>query len=189
MIRINLLPVRQLRKKKRLQLEVFGFCLLLALLGVSLGAYGLQLGMMVEGLKQEISQLNQQKALYSKIIAEIKQLDSKKNMLEKKIDVIRELKLSSQVSVRVLDELAAVTPSERLWLNNLQHSAGRLVISGVALDNATIAQYMTKLTSSPYFADADLANSTSTVVAGNRLQSFSLTIQIVNPEPAEQPTG
>jgi type IV pilus assembly protein PilN len=76
-----------------------------------------------------------------------------------------------------------------MWLNSLKYSSGTLVISGVALDNATIAQYMTDLTSSPYFADADLANSSQKVIAGNNLKSFSLAIKVTQPAAPKHPAG
>jgi type IV pilus assembly protein PilN len=185
MIRINLLPIRQIKRKKRLLQEVLLFSLLVLMLVIGITLFNFSLGRSVNILQQDISRLNQEKISYNKIIAEIRKHDSDRELLEKKISTIRELRMNSQISVRVFDELAAITPTERLWLNSLQHSAGRLVINGVALDNATIAQYMTHLTRSPYFSDADLANSSSTVVAGNRLQSFSLTIRIVNPDPVD----
>jgi type IV pilus assembly protein PilN len=189
MIRINLLPIRQIKKKKKLQKEVAGFGIIVAVLVIALVFFSMGLTMKVEALQQKIKDLNSTKKEYNQIIAEIKQLEKTQELLEKKISVIRDLKRNTQINVRVLDELASVTPSERLWLNSLQHSGGRLVISGVALDNSTIAQFMERLTRSAYFADADLASSTATVIGGNKLQSFSLTIKVVNPAPADQPAG
>lgn len=181
MIRINLLPVRQIRKKQRLlkEMAIFGFLLLGLAAGLTL--FGMSLGGQVGELHQHISELNAKKASFNKLLAEIRKMEKEKGLLEKKIATIRKLKKNSQLGVRVLDELASRTPTERVWLNSLKYSSGRLVISGVALDNATIAQYMKQLTASPYFADADLANSSLKVIAGNNLKSFSLAIKIIQP--------
>jgi type IV pilus assembly protein PilN len=189
MIRINLLPIRQIKKKQRLQQEVAGFGILVSVLAIFLIFFSMSLTRKVDALQQDIKVLDGTKKKYNQIIAEIKQLEKAQDLLEKKITIIRELKRNTQINVRVLDELASVTPSERLWLNSLQHSGARLVLSGVALDNSTIAQFMERLTRSAYFTDADLASSTSTVIGGNKLQSFSLTIKVVNPAPADQPAG
>jgi type IV pilus assembly protein PilN len=189
MIRINLLPIRQLKRKKRLQQEVAFFAILVAVLLIGLLFVGMGLTRRVSTLQKEISALETEKVKYNQIIAEIKQLEAAQALLEKKIAVIRDLKKNSQINVRVLDELARATQSQRLWLNSLQYSGNRLVISGVALDNATIAQLMERLIASDYFTEADLASSTSTVIGGNKLQSFSLTITVITPAPAEQPAG
>lgn len=189
MIRINLLPVRQIRKRQRLLKEVAGFGLLLIVLAAGLTLCGLSLGRQVKTLHQEISQLNDRKAEFKKIEAEINQLERDKELLEKKIAAIRDLRQNSQLSVRLLDELAAITPTERLWLESVNYSQGNLVIAGTALDNATIAQYMDRLTASPYFADADLAGASLKEVAGNQLKSFSLKIVVVHPDSSAQPAG
>lgn len=185
MIRINLLPVRHIRKKQRLLKEVVLFGLVLIVLASGLTLFGMGMRWQVEKLHQQISVLNAKKATFNKLLAEIKSLEKKREVLEQKIAAIRELKSNSQLSVRILDDLASRTPSERVWLKSLQHSSGRLVISGVALDNATIAQYMNQLTASPYFADADLASSSLSVIAGNNLKSFSLTLRIIQPSASE----
>jgi type IV pilus assembly protein PilN len=189
MIRINLLPIRQIKRKKRLQKEIAGFGILVAVLAIGLLVFSMGLTRKVDALQQEIKTLDDTKKKYNQVLTEIKQLEKAKELLEKKITIIKDLKRNTQISVRVLDELASATPSERLWLNTLQHSGPRLVISGVALDNSTIAYFMERLIASAYFEDADLASSTSTVISGNKLQSFSLTIKVVNPAPAGQPPG
>jgi type IV pilus assembly protein PilN len=189
MIRINLLPVRHIRKKQRLLKEVAGFGLVLIVLAITLTLFGMSLARQVETLQQQISALNVRKASFNKMLAEIKQMEKDKDLLEKKVAAIRQLKKSSQISVRVLDELASRTPTQRLWLESLNHSPGKLVIKGVALDNATIAQYMDQLAASPYFADPDLAGTSLKEIAGNQLKSFSLTVVIVQPEPPAPPAG
>ena len=55
-----------------------------------------------------------------------------------------------------------------------------LRISGIGLDNATIADFMETLVTSPYFASAELSGTSTTAVQGRQLKSFSLTIGVVN---------
>jgi Tfp pilus assembly protein PilN len=79
-----------------------------------------------------------------------------------------------------MDELATLTPSSRLWLNSMSFNGTILRISGIALDNATIADYMETIVTSPYFATAELSGTSTTGVQGRQLKSFSLTINVIN---------
>lgn len=96
--------------------------------------------------------------------------------------MIGKLKKGSKVTVRVLDDLANLTPTRRLWLVSLDQKPGSLQLSGIALDNATIAQFMKSLNESPYFTDPKLSRSSLMVVGGRKLKQFSLTCGIVGTE-------
>ncbi|MDH5298664.1 MAG: PilN domain-containing protein, partial [Desulfobulbaceae bacterium] len=83
------------------------------------------------------------------------------------------------------DVIADLTPTDRMWLKSLQQSPDKLAIDGMALDNATIAQYMKDLAESPFFAAANLGSTQLTQIGGKKLKSFTLTLTIQNPEPVE----
>ena len=60
-----------------------------------------------------------------------------------------------------------------------------LKISGTALDNATIADYMETIVTSPYFGNAELSATSSKSVSGRVLKNFALTISVVNADYQE----
>lgn len=187
MIHINLLPVRQIKKKLQAQKRVMGLGVtLLAVLAV-LGVVALVLGFKVGELKASIAALNKEKAKYQTTINQIEQLKKDQALLETKLNTISQLKKGSQLTVRVMDELARLTPSNRLWLNSMSFSGSVLKIAGIALDNATIADYMETIVTSPYFTNAELAGTSTTSTQGRQLKSFSLTIPVVNADYAEEP--
>lgn len=187
MIHINLLPVRQIKKKLQAQKRVMGLGVtLLAVLAV-LGVVALVLGFKVGELKASIAALNKEKAKYQTTINQIEQLKKDQALLETKLNTISQLKKGSQLTVRVMDELARLTPSNRLWLNSMSFSGSVLKIAGIALDNATIADYMETIVTSPYFTNAELAGTSTTGFQGRQLKSFSLTIPVVNADYAEEP--
>lgn len=180
MVHINLLPVRQIKKKIRARNRLIGLGItLLAVLAV-LGLVALALGFKVDELNGSIARLTQEKAKYQTTINQIEQLKKDRALLETKLNTISELKKGSQLSVRVMDELATLTPSNRLWLNSMSFNGTVLRISGIGLDNATIADFMETLVTSPYFASAELSGTSTTAVEGRQLKSFSLTIGVVN---------
>ena len=181
MIRINLLPIRQLKKRQRLKTELLGFsaAFVLVLLVLAIGWFAL--ASKIANLEDELVALEKKKQSYQPIIKEIDTLKKEKQLVEQKLDSIKTLQADAQVTVRVLDEVASRTPTSRLWLNSLQQSAGRLQLQGSALDNETIAQYMQQLEASEYFEKTELTSSAQTDVAKQKLKSFALTINVVVP--------
>jgi len=180
MIRINLLPVRQLQKLRQARHLVAGFLLFLLLLLVAIGATGLHQVRQIKARQTAIAALNEQKNSYAAVIKQIDALKKEKELLKQKLAVIDSLKKDAQLPVKILAEIAAKTPANRLWLKSLVLSGGKLQLTGVALDNATIAQFMRELRSSPYFIDADLANSSMVVIAEKKLKAFSLSCQLIS---------
>jgi type IV pilus assembly protein PilN len=181
MIRINLLPIRQLKKRQRLKTELLGFAAALVLVLFVLAIGWFALANNIANLNDDIAALEKKKQSYQPIIKEIDTLKKEKQLVEQKLDSIKTLQADAQVTVRVLDEVASRTPTSRMWLNSLQQSSGRLQLQGIALDNETIAQYMQQLEASEYFEKTELTSSAQTDVAKQKLKSFALTINVIAP--------
>ncbi len=184
MIKINLLPIKEIKQKLRRRHEFFFLAGSLLVLLLLLSGATLAMNAKMASLAAEVQALEQQRASYMAIQREINELQRKRTELETKINAINQLRTDSQLTVRVIDEIGNLTPSRRMWLNSLRISASNLTLAGVGLDNPTIAQYMQALERSPYFATADLASSSQTVVGGQQLKAFSLTTRISAPPPA-----
>ncbi|MEJ2689118.1 MAG: PilN domain-containing protein [Deltaproteobacteria bacterium] len=181
MIRINLLPIKQIRQKAALRQQVMGFLCLFLLVLVSLAVTYQWQASTISSLNASIAKLNKEKGRYNKIIKEIAELKKTKNLLDAKVNAIKQLKEKSSLAVHIVDEVATRTPQDRMWLTGLTQNGSTLSLQGVALDNATIAQYMQSMEESPYFMNAELKNSSLTQVSGQKLKSFSMTLTIVVP--------
>jgi type IV pilus assembly protein PilN len=136
----------------------------------------------VNGLTGENKTLAAKKASYQPILDEIEKLKKDKKEQETKLDVIKKLKTVSQITVRILDELAKIFPTNRLWLNSLRQTGESMDLSGIALDNAIIAQFMQNINESDYFSDVVLSQTQQTTIAGAKLKSFSLKVTITPPK-------
>jgi type IV pilus assembly protein PilN len=190
MIRINLLPVRQMKRRQKAVNEFLIFTLSVAVVLLGIGVAGGVIAHTKSSLNKDIQQLQVKKNSYAPILKQIADLKKKKKNLEAKIDTIKKLKKGSQVTVRILDEIADRTPPNRIWLKSLQQKGAGMKLAGVALDNATIAQYMIALAASPNFTAANLQSSKQTVVEGSKLKDFSLNVGIKQATPettAENP--
>lgn len=185
MIRINLLPIRQIKKRKRLKNEALGFGLSLLVVLIILAGIEFALGKQISTLTGEITSIEEKKTSYLPILTEITKLQKDREALAKKLEVINSLQTDSLLTVRILDEVAARTMTNRLWLTSLQQTGEQLQLQGVALDNETIAQYMQQLEASEYFKNTDLASSSQAVIAGQKLTSFVLSLSIEVPQKGE----
>jgi type IV pilus assembly protein PilN len=166
MIRINLLPIREAQRAlgRRNQLAVAVLSISVALL-VMVVPYILQerqldkLDGEVEHLKTEIAKFNDQ-------TREVRDLDKKKADLLAKLKVIEDLKTKRVGPVRILEDLSAAAP-EKLWLLDFNDVNAQATITGMALDNQTIAGFMRKLQSSSYFYDVDLVETSQSEATRN----------------------
>ena len=155
MIRINLLPTKEAQRAfdRRQQLSVAALGLLLAVLFMVV-PYMLQ-SRRLTTLDQEISQLRSELAKLDEQTREVRDLDKKRAELQAKLHVIDDLKQKRVGPVRIIEDLSAATP-EKLWLVEFNDVNALATITGLALDNQTIATFMRQLQSSKYFFDVDL---------------------------------
>jgi type IV pilus assembly protein PilN len=182
MIRINLLPIREIVKRKKLKNQIIGaFSALFFILCCFVIVNFFQLNT-IQKLKDERASIDNEKQKYTKIIADIKKMDEEKQVLLKRIDVINQLKQSSSLTVHVLDEVANLTPPSRMWLKSLDQSGSQLSLKGTALDDQTIAKYMDELENSSYIQNVNLASSNMEIVADRNLKTFSITAQVAMPK-------
>lgn len=185
MIEINLLPVKEIKALLQARKQVLGFIVSFVALLAVLAFLGMMLVFKVDDLKARVSDLEKEKKIFQHTIDQIEKLKADRAKLDAKLDTIKKLKTGSLLPVRVLDEISSLTPIDRLWINNFTYGNNVLNISGIGLDDATIAQYMQTITASPFFASAELSGTSSTSIGGSSLKTFQLTIGVVNPPPPD----
>jgi type IV pilus assembly protein PilN len=182
MIHINLLPVREIKRRKKVKSEIVIAALaFLSLIGIFLVIEVLQLSA-IDKLKDEDKKLIAEKQQYTKILDEIKKMEEEKKLLLTRVEVINQLKQSSSLTVHVLDEIANLTPPGRLWLKSLSQVESQLVLTGMALDDQTVAKYMDDLEGSGYIQNVSLASSAMEVFAERNLKVFSISGQVAMPK-------
>jgi len=186
MVRINLLPVREIKRRAQAKQQITFFALAVVALLVLLGAIGFQQSSKAGQLQQEFSKIKRDKQRYTKTLNQIKKLETDKKLLENRIAVIHKLQAQSSLTVHILDEVAKILPSKRMWLTSLSQSGNALKLAGMALDNRTIAKFMDDLKQSPYITNVNLTNSSLRAFAGRNLKSFSLSCSIGVPEKKKE---
>lgn len=180
MIRINLLPHREeKRKARRIQFFALGGMVsvlagLIVFLGFSIigGYIGVQ-EQKNEFLKKEIATLDKQ-------IAQIKGLQEQIRLLLSRKQVIESLQRDRAESVNMLNEMAKQMP-EGVYLKTMKQTGNRVDLTGFAQSNARVSTLMRNLSGSPYFARPALVQTQAAAVAGRRLNDFNMNVTIKPP--------
>jgi len=180
MIRINLLPVREARRRADLQQHGM---LLVALLAVIFGATGwLHYAMRskVDTAKERVAQIEIQIKQFEPQLKQVEAYKLKKAEVQQKLDVISGLERSRSGPVHMMDELAMHTP-ERMWLTSLEAKGAHLRIEGKSLDNEIVAAFLTELANSPYFGNVELRKTELESKSGLKLHNFEVSATIEDP--------
>lgn len=156
MIRINLLPFRAARKKEniRRQLTIFALTVVFAL--VVMAYYFMKLSSTLSDREKEEQQIKVELAGYKKTIERINNLEKKIAEIRKKLDVIKDLEKKKTGPVLLLDQIAMAVPKEKLWLTSFVEKKGKLTLNGTAMDNETVAVFMTNLENAELITAVDL---------------------------------
>lgn len=181
MIRINLLPIRAEKKRESLRQQAILAGAVLLALGAGIFLVHFSLGTQIDGLQQRITTRRGEIARLKKVIGEVQEFKKKKRDLEEKIEIIARLEERQRGPVRVLYELARIIP-EKMWMEHLKDSAGSLSLEGIAIDNQTIARFMTLMEASPLFNGVRLEVTKQVTRGGANLKSFSIKANIVYPK-------
>lgn len=148
--------------------------------GISLlfAVFSFNVGSAVDALSSELARIEAQRATLRPYTAEVREMELKKRELIEKTALLATLRDKRRGPVRVLDDLNRAVP-EQLWLTEIREAAGVMRISGVALDNPTIAACMKSLESSAYFSQVDLVSSRQTVRQGVKVHEFSIEARVL----------
>jgi type IV pilus assembly protein PilN len=182
MIRINLLPVREARRKADMQQQ-------LMLIGLVAGASFVLCVLVhfavlasISSAEGRVGQLNAQISEFQVQLKQVEDFKKKASEIEKKLDVIHRLELSRNGPVRLLDELALRTP-QKLWIKSLQAEGNRIQLKGMSLDTELIADFLNQLNESKYLKDVELKNTElSSETGGLKLNSFQVSAVLTSPE-------
>src|SRR5215471_10296584 len=144
MIDINLLPVREARRKA--DVRQLGMQVLLAAIlgGASIGFVHSHLVSRISETEERIRQMEADIKQFQPQLDQVAAFRKKKASLEKKIEVIEDLDRARTGPVRVMSELATHMP-DRVWLTTLTTDGNSIKLKGEGMDNELVATLMRAL--------------------------------------------
>ena len=177
MIKINLLLARKEKKKAGTRKEGVVLILSLVFLGSLLGVIQWKLSSEKADLVARIEANKKEIARFRALTAEVTKAKDDQKSLQEKLSVINTLKKEKGSPARILDELAIYKP-EKIHLESLKKEGSKLGIEGIALDDETIANFMTNLRKSKLFKNIDLIVSEQSEQSKIKLKKFTLSCEI-----------
>ncbi len=189
MIRINLLPFRAARKKENIRRQVSIFLLSLAFLLIILLYYNFSLNSKIGHLKKNIAQTKTELEKYEKINKEIAEIKKKLTNLQKKMAVMDTLEANRFAPTRLLDTMTQVIVPKRMWFTGMESKDNTVKITGIALDNKTVADFMVRLEQSGLFKEVDLKTLKRKTVQKQNFKSFQIICTKKPPTTTEEPAN
>ena len=177
MIRINLLPVKQAAQAERQRQELTRAGLAFALLVLLGAAIRVQQGRELAATDTRIAQTEEALRALDSQVRDVNDLDAKRKALDSKLKVISDLGRKRVGPVGVMTDLAKATP-DRVWLTDFTEAGGGATITGQAVDNQIVAEFLRNLTGSPFFTNVDLVETTQDQVGDIKLRKFIVKSQI-----------
>ncbi len=191
MIRINLLPVKASRRQEAVRGELTLAAILFVVLGGVLAAMTARVHVQVGSMRDENDRLGKEIERLKVIVGEVDKAEKLKGDLETKLKAIQDKKKQKTGPVHMLSEIADATP-DRLRLVQLEENEGVLELTGTALSNDVISQFLQNLEQSPYFENVYLNQITQIDSGDIKLKDFSLNAKVVLGEsetPAAAPAA
>ena len=177
MIKINLLLTRKEKKKIGLKKELIISIASLVLFFLILGGIQWKLGRDKEEISLQISNTKREIAHYKSLTTEVSKAKEDQKILQDKLNVIHSLRKEKASPARVLEEISLQKP-EKIQLESMKKEGARLGIEGIALDDETVANFMTNLRKSKLFKNVDLIVSEQSEQSRIKLKKFTLSCEI-----------
>lgn len=175
MIRINLLPHREeKRKARREQFYALG-ALILALGGVIWFLGFTVINGYISSQEGKNSFLKSEIASLDKQIDEIKKLKEQTDALLARKQVIESLQANRAETVYLFNELARQVPAG-IYLRSVKQSGQKVALAGFAQSSARVSTLMRNLDESPLLERPELIEIKSATVDRRRLSEFSLNV-------------
>jgi type IV pilus assembly protein PilN len=193
MIRINLLPHRELKRQARRQ-QFYILCAVVAAIGAGI------VGLVGGYISTQISDQNNTNVFIEKEnkkldddIKEIARLEDEIRGLKARQKAVEDLQGDRNLPVHLLDELVKVTP-DGIYLRSLKQVGAKVAVNGLAANNAKVADYVRNLTRNAWIGSPELveikAVSVPSGTTTKRLNEFTMNMSIVRPkDPASGVPG
>ncbi len=155
MIEINLLPVREARRRADLRQQLLTLVLgLIVTLGVIV-LFEVHVSGELKAEQGRVRQMENDIDQFKPQLAQVEEFRKKKAQVQSKLDVIAELDRARAGPVRMMDELATYTPA-RLRIRKIHTEGSAITLEGESLDNELVAVFLGALNESEYFTNVDL---------------------------------
>ena len=188
MIRVNLLPHRELRRRRQQQ-QFFILLGIVAFLGAAI--WFLVHTHLTSRYEEQIARnqyLQGEIVKLEKEIEDIKKLKEMTAALLSRKKVVETLQSNRSEVVHLLDELARQLP-DGVYLKGIKQQGPRVTINGYTQSQARVSTLMRNLDASPHLENSNLIEIKAVPMGAARINEFVLAVSIERPKQEEDKTG
>lgn len=155
MPRINLLPWRDLERKRKRQEFTFAIVGAVAVALLVGFLVRIQYSAAIDHQNERNQYLDGQIQILNNQIAEILDLEKQKQRLKERIEVIQKLQSSRPEAVHLFDQLVKLLP-DGVYLTSVKQTDRRIQIKGVAESSTRVSAFMRNIDGSEWLKDPSL---------------------------------
>jgi type IV pilus assembly protein PilN len=181
MIRINLLPHREMRRKQQQQQFIIALAIVAAI-GAAL-SYGVYFSLDQRHANRVSGNafLTQEIAKVDKEIAEINRLKEQTSALLARKQVVETLQSNRSETMNLLDQLVRQLP-DGMYLKSVRQQGAKVVINGVTQSQARVSTLMRNLEGSQKLSSPALVEIRALSLGNERANDFTMNVNIVRPK-------
>ena len=177
MIRINLLPHREEKRKAR-QIQFYSMSVLAVLLGVIVwGLAHMAIGARIDYQDRRNAYLEKEIAILDKQIDEIKKLREQTKILLERKDAVEKLQSDRSNVVHLMDQMLRILP-EGVYLKSIKQTGDDINLVGYTQSNARVSTLMKAIQDSAWLESPNLVVINATTVNGAQISEFTLTFKL-----------
>ncbi|MBU0750926.1 MAG: PilN domain-containing protein [Gammaproteobacteria bacterium] len=177
MIRVNLLPHREEKRKAR-RTQFYAMSGMVVVLAGLIWLFGfLTIGRWIATQDEKNAFLKREVAVLDKDIAEIKSLKEQTEVMLSRNRVIESLQTTRAETVHLFTELAHQVP-DGIYLKSVKQTNRKITLNGYAQANARVSELMQRLDASPLLERPVLIEIKAATVDRRRLSEFQMTAEI-----------
>ena len=199
MIRINLLPFRAARRRENIRRQISIFLLSFIFTSIALFYYHMQLNLQLVELKTQSEDVKSKLKIFQNKAQEVDQIKEALDTLKKKIDTIKTLEMHRREPVRLMEAMTEVVIPQRMWFTDFAEkkivddakaeTIGIVEIKGIALDNKTVADFMTELENLGVFVSVNLTTLKQVTIQKLNVKGFEIACEKIPLELTQEEKG
>ena len=176
MIRINLLPVRAVKKKSLIKRQIYlagSSFIFLFLIIAAVHYYKVN---EIKGLKMIIENKEMELSILKTKTGELTKVRDENEMIRQKVDIVKQLESDKTGPVRLLEEISRAIP-EKAWINKLVDSENAILLAGSASSDEDISEFMKNLEKMRGIKRVELEVAEMTEKGSIKVKSFSIKME------------
>jgi len=185
MIRVNLLPHREMRRRRQQQHFFVMLGIVAALGGATWFVVHTYLSDRLEEQNHRNKFLQEEIVKLDKEIEEIKKLKEQTAALLARKKVVETLQGNRSEVVHLLDQLVRQLP-DGIYLRAIKQTGNRVTISGYTQSQARVSTLMRNLESSEYLENPSLIEIKAVALGGARLNEFTMNVALTRPKGEDE---